>query len=314
MSFVRTVRGDVDTSDLGFCYAHEHLIIDGPYVNAKFPEFVLDSVELAVQELHGVYDAGVRAMVDSMPTDAGRDARKLAELSWETGIHIVGPTGLHLSIYYEPGHWSETIDDEALTKRFVTEIEEGMVDGGVQTGVRAGVIKVAGGHTKLSEYEQRNFRAAGRAQAQTGSPILTHTEQGTAALEQVGILTSSGATTDHIVLSHLDRNPDVGYHREVLSTGVGLEFDSAFRWGDRQNQTLNLIHQLFPDFPDQIVLGMDAARRSYWKVYGGKPGMAFLATEFRKTLLDVGLSETDLERIFIRNPSQYYSFKRNQDV
>jgi 5-phospho-D-xylono-1,4-lactonase len=309
MSFVRTVLGDIPAGELGFCYAHEHIIIDGPFVKEKYPEFKLDSVNLAANELAEAYSAGVRAMVDAMPIDAGRDAAKLAEVSRRTGIHIVCPTGLHLALYYEPDHWSAKIDLDALTDRFVSEIEDGVVDGVGPTAFRAGVIKVASGLNTLGANERRNLQAAARAQAKTGCPILTHTEQGTAALEQVETLRENGADVGHVVLSHLDRTGDVGYHREVLSTGVALEYDSAFRWGEGVNQTLELILQLLPEFPNQVVLGMDAARRSYWKAYGGKPGLTYLARHFTQTLREHGLSQADLDRIFVANPANYYSFK-----
>jgi hypothetical protein len=32
------------------------------------------------------------------------------------------------------------------------------------------------------------------------------------------------------------------------------------------------------------MLGMDAARRSYWKSYGGAPGLSFLLTDFRRQM------------------------------
>lgn len=51
MSFVRTVLGDVQSNDLGVCYAHEHLIIDPSLPTRQDPDFLLDSVEIAVAEL-----------------------------------------------------------------------------------------------------------------------------------------------------------------------------------------------------------------------------------------------------------------------
>ena len=61
-------------------------------------------------------------------------------------------------------------------------------------------------------------------------------------------------------------------------------------------------------FGRQIVLGMDAARRKYWKAYGGKPGMAFLLREFVPRLRDAGLDEADVRAILVENPASCYSF------
>jgi len=62
------------------------------------------------------------------------------------------------------------------------------------------------------------------------------------------------------------------------------------------------------EFPNQLMLGMDAARRTYWKHHGGSPGMSFLLTTFTETMKAAGLTENDLHRIFVTNPAQAYSF------
>ena len=81
MSFVRTVLGDIAAADLGVTYAHEHLVIDGGRPVQLFPDFRLDSVEEAVAELAPARALGLRAVVDAMPADCGRNAAKLAEIS-----------------------------------------------------------------------------------------------------------------------------------------------------------------------------------------------------------------------------------------
>jgi len=108
------------------------------------------------------------------------------------------------------------------------------------------------------------------------------------------------------VLSHTDRKPDLSYHLEVLSTGVFLEYDSAFRWPQNEsNPTLSLVVSLFAHGKGgQVMLGMDAARRGYWTHYGGHPGLSWLLTSFRKMLLTGGLQPADLETIFIENPAR----------
>jgi phosphotriesterase-related protein len=178
----------------------------------------------------------------------------------------------------------------------------------VRTGIKAGVIKVAGSRFRLSDLERRNFYAAGRAQQATGCPILTHTEQGTAALEQIRILKDAGADLSHVVLSHLDRNSDIEYQREVLGTGVRLEYDSAFRWKGEPNWTFDHLLNLSPEFPESFVLGMDAAKNAYWESFGGHPGLGFLVEEFAPRLLRGGLSQELIDRIFVHNPANAYSF------
>lgn len=304
MSFIQTVLGEVDPASLGIVYAHEHLIIDGPFVNEAFPEFRLHSVDKAVVEMSELRKLGVSLMIDSMPMDAGRDVRKLAEASRRSGVQVVAPTGLHLSMYYPEAFGYDTLSETELINRMVGEIEEGVES----LPVKAGVIKVAGSRDRLTGSERRNFRAAARTQVATGCPILTHTEAGTAAIEQIEILAENGADLSHVVLSHLDRNPDLDYHRSVLQSGVRLEYDSAFRWKGDQNPTLDLILALAPEFPDSLMLGMDAARSAYWRSYGGTPGLAYLVECFAPRLLEAGLSKLHLHKLLSENPLRTYTF------
>lgn len=307
MNFLRTVLGDIAPQDLGACYAHEHLIIDASFATDQNPDFLLDSVENGIAELKELKAIGVGACVDSMPCDCGRNVEKLAEISRQSGVHIIGPTGLHLAKYYSPEQQKdlENGDDDTLSWRFAKEIEQGIDN----TSLRAGIIKVAA----LKHWDDRTqliFRAAAMAQIETGAPILTHTEEGQLALEQTEFLQKHGADLNHVVLSHLDRNPDSNYHREVLKTGVTIEYDSHFRWKDSSpNPTLELLKQLLPEFPDQIVLGMDAARRSYWKSYGGGPGLAYLYRDFKNQIVEAGISEELIHKVFVTTPARVFSFK-----
>ena len=87
--------------------------------------------------------------------------------------------------------------------------------------------------------DRRVFEAAAEAHRRTGVPILTHCEHGTGALEQIRVLRDHGVAARHIVLSHVDRVVDRGYHRELLGTGAYGEYDGSFRWQDDEpNGTL----------------------------------------------------------------------------
>lgn len=323
MGFIRTVTGDIDSADLGVCYAHEHIIIDPSFTTFCNPDFLLDSVELACADIEEFRQLGGKSMVDSMPCGGGRNARKLAEISRRTGVNIVCPTGLHLPKYYPPGHWGERFSAEELAELFIAEIEDGIdandycgpfID---RTEHKAGVIKVATSGDRPTDRERRVIEAAVIAQKTTGAPILTHTEQGTGALEQVRLFQDFGASLPHVVISHTDRKPDAAYHREILASGVVLEYDSAFRWPkEKGNPTFELVLAMFAaGFGGQIVLGMDAARRKYWHAYGGSPGVAYLLRDFVPQLRSAGLTETDIESIFIRNPAGCYAFRpRQKDI
>src|SRR5438034_11502389 len=95
VSFVRTVLGDIDPSELGVTYAHEHLVIDRGRPVLMEPDFDLSDIDAMTTEVDAAAALGLRAVVDAMPCGAGRNAGKLAELSRRTGVHVIAPTGLH---------------------------------------------------------------------------------------------------------------------------------------------------------------------------------------------------------------------------
>jgi 5-phospho-D-xylono-1,4-lactonase len=310
MSFVRTVLGDVRADDLKRCGAHEHIIIDAAYIAEKQPDFLLDDIEAASVDLGEFRDADGGWVIDTMPTGAGRRARKLAAASQQSGVHIVCPTGLHLPLYYPPDYPMLSMDQEELAEVFVKEIDEAVCDDAVPLPYRAGVIKVAGSYGKLTPHQRQAFAAAGEASRRTGCPIITHTEQGTAGEEQVSLLLESGAHPTQVVLSHTDRLPDPAYHRCLLSSGVTLEYDHHFRTylKDGSCPTADLIAALIPEFPDQIVVGMDLARRGYWHGHGGKPGLVWLLTVLPTLLKERGVSDDVVERILTHNPRRAFTF------
>ena len=311
MSVVRTVLGDIPPTELGITYAHEHLVIDGGRAVELEPEFLLNDVDRLTDELRGAAGHGLRSAVDAMPADAGRNATLLAELSRRSGVQIVAPTGLHHDRYYGPSHWSARIGEDELAELFVADIDEGIdandYSGPVvaRTEHRAGIIKVAGSEGGPSARDARIFRAAAIAHQRTGAPILTHCEHGTGGLEQVRLLADHGVHAERVILSHVDKVVDRGYHRELLASGATVAYDQTFRWGDAPNGTLTLLEQMAEDgFADGIVLGMDAARSRYYRAYGGSPGLDYLLTGFTDLMEERGLDRRFRQRLFIDTPAR----------
>jgi phosphotriesterase-related protein len=315
MTFVRTILGDVDPSALGVTYCHEHLVIDGGRPVLLEPEFDLGDVDAMASEVADAATLGLRTVVDAMPCDAGRNAAKLAEISRRTGVNVVAPTGLHHDRYYGPAHWSHRVTADELAELFVRDVTDGIdandYSGPVvrRTPHRAGVVKVAGSDGGPSDRDRRVFEAAAATHRRTGAPILTHCEHGTGALEQARLLEDLGVDLRHVALSHVDKVVDRGYHRELLATGVSAEYDGSFRWGDEPNGTLRLLTWMAEDgLDDRIVLGMDAARRRYYRVHGGSPGLTWLLDGFTAEMADAGLDETFRRRVFVENPARIFCF------
>jgi 5-phospho-D-xylono-1,4-lactonase len=215
-----------------------------------------------------------------------------------------------LPIYYPSDHPMLSMDREELTELFVNEIAEAVRSEADPLPYRAGVVKIAGSLGKLTPHQREAFAAAAETSRRIGCPIITHTEQGTAGEEQVRLLLDGGARATQVVLSHTDRLPDILYHRAMLSTGVTLEYDHHFRTylKDGTCPTADLVARLAPDFPDQIVVGMDMARRSYWHGHSGRPGLVWLLTALPELLRERGVQDDLIERILTHNPARAFAF------
>jgi 5-phospho-D-xylono-1,4-lactonase len=314
MSFARTVLGDIEPAAMGLTYSHEHIVIDEGFSTIKNPDFILNDTKLISDELKEFYKNGGRTVVDTMPAAAGRNVLKLAEVSRISGINIIAPTGIHLEIYYPPNHWRYHLTADDLTDLFVKDITEGIDEYDYSSPVvkrtiyKAGLIKLATGDETFTAHQQKIFEAVVSAHRITGAPILTHTNSGKQAIEQVELFLKLGADINHIVLSHVDKRKDLGFHRELMQTGVYAEYDSHFRWKSKSdNWTYNLLEKLLPDYSDRIVAGMDMARNTYWKSYGGQPGLIYLLTDFKDELKKRGVGNY-YEKIFFSNPQKLFTF------
>ena len=297
---VRTVLGDIDPDTLGATYMHEHFIIDNPMVEEQLPEIHLPSVDEAVAELLQCRAAGMSAAVDAMPGAAGRDVGRLAQASERSGVHLIASTGLHTTRYYPDLDLATAISAESLADLFTAEIEEGAD----RTEHRAGIIKVAT-MGDISERDRRLFTAASETHARTGAPILTHCEAGLGGVEQVELLVDLGVAPERAALSHTDKVLDLGYHRDLLGTGVNLVYDQALRQPSQDEESTSWLVAKMVDagYVDQIMHGTDGARRSMWATLGGSPGLEWLLTAF-PAALDDELRAT----MFVANPAKFLSF------
>lgn len=303
---VRTVLGDVPATDLGVCYAHEHLVIDGGVPKIINPEISLQDEAAAVTELGDCAQAGVGAVVDAMPADAGRNVVKLAAISRATGVHLVVATGLHHARYYGERHWGEVLDPEELADLFAADITDGVdaLDYGGpivrRTPHRAGIVKVAGSADGLSERDRRVFAAAALTAGRTGVPVLTHCEGGEGGVEQVEVLAGHGVEPGRIVLSHTDKVADLGYHRALLATGACVVYDQGIRTPDGTERLVRAAVEA--GHADQVLLGTDGARRSLWRVLGGRPGLAALRTDLGARL--AAALGPEAHRLWVANPAR----------
>jgi predicted metal-dependent phosphotriesterase family hydrolase len=304
MSFIRTVRGDIDPADFGMCYPHEHILCTPP-ANVTDRDLTMDSEAAAIQELTWFQAAGGRSLVEMTPVDYGRTAAGLKRVSEQSGVHIVCVTGHHKEAF--SAKWVQDRSIAELADRFSRDVTEG-VDG---TSIKAGAIKAASSLNQITANEEKVFRAAARAHQATGAPISTHTEAGTLALEQIDLLRAAGVDPAHVIIGHLDRKLEWEYHLQIARTGVYLGYDQISKEKyEPDSQRVEFILRLVKEgFGKQILLGGDLARKSYWPSYntGGGPGLTYILWRFVPWLRSEGLGEDAINDLLVHNPARALS-------
>jgi phosphotriesterase-related protein len=230
MSDINTVLGPISPWKLGLTLAHEHIsagyagwecdALSRPYDREKI-------INVCVKMVETVKQYGVKSMVDATPIDLGRDVDVMKGVSENLGVNIICSTGMYTE---DMGKWayykqrSRTRVGDPVAELYDTYLQE-ITKGIGTTGVKAGVIKVATGHSKISDCDLASLKAAARAQKETGVPVITHTEAGTMGPEQVDVLISEGANPKKIMCGHMCGNGSIEYQLAVLGKGVNISFD-----------------------------------------------------------------------------------------
>jgi phosphotriesterase-related protein len=194
------------------------------------------------------------------------------------------------------------MDAEDLAQVFVREIQVGMEG----TEFKAGQLKVVSSGHVIKDRDRRLFEAVAIAQQITGAPIISHCEHGTGAIEQIELFNALRIPINKVTLSHTDKENDLGYHKEILASGINVEYDQSLRQSDQDAPPSALLMKAMIDegFIDQIMLGTDGARRSLWSSLGGSPGLAWLYSGWSKKLMEFGLNQAQLDTVFIHNPAR----------
>ncbi|MHB8342385.1 MAG: phosphotriesterase family protein [Mycobacteriales bacterium] len=314
---IRTVLGDIEPAQLGACHAHDHVLIGDGVGARQNPNLLIDDVERAVAEVELFAAAGGGALVDAMPLDSGRDPIGLVEVSRRTGVHIVATTGFHTAGYYVRDHWLLTIPMEQLVDLVCAEVTVGLdrysYSGPVidRMAARAGLVKAATGADGLDGRARRLLDLAAEVHLRTGAPVLTHTEHGQLALEQLDRLLGRGVPPEAVLISHVDRRHDTGFHAELAQCGAYLVYDGPSRTKYHQPElVIKLIDVTCQAGGAQrILLGLDLALRSYRRSYGGGPGLGYLLESFLPLLVQAGFEARLVDGFVVANPARALSLR-----
>jgi phosphotriesterase-related protein len=187
------------------------------------------------------------------------------------------------------------IEAPALAANFIREIRVGIGD----TGIKAGLIKVASGRAPMDDYARRALTAGGMAQAETGVGVITHTDAGMLGLEQVAMLVGAGADPTRIVIGHND-TADLAYLKAILDTGATLGIDrlnnDQFLPEPLRIAALRALLDL--GYENQIVLSQDcvAGLAHYER------GYRHVTDHVLPALREAGVSEAAIEQMMVHNP------------
>lgn len=225
---ISTVTGTVRSDQLGRVLAHEHVMIGygGWESDTLRPgPSRAEAQAVAIDRIAEIRGHGVSTMIDPCPNDLGRDVTLMAEISARTGFPIICATGLYKEDQGGAPYWkfraSMGAAVESIAELYIRELTVGIGN----TGIRAGIIKVATGHGQVSGYEKMLLEAAAIASKETGAPITSHTEAGTCGDEQQAFLVSKGVAPHKIIIGHSCGSADFDYHMRIVRGGSYLGFD-----------------------------------------------------------------------------------------
>jgi phosphotriesterase-related protein len=311
-TLVPTLKGSVSCQKLGMTLIHEHVIY-----GTTPPEKRTETIEFAAKLLNDAARVGIDTIVDLSPY---RDIRLCQEIAQHTPVNIILSTGFYL--YSRTPKLLRGMSEQQMEKHMSREVTEG-VEG---TKIRAGILKVSGEKSPLTDWEKAAFRAAARVQKATRTPIGTHAIF--EPREQFDVLTKSGADPNRIFLSHTEaefgwKGKNVKQMAEyLLSIGreggsmlfnnFGFEFDTP--WPD----LVYLIRYLCDKgYSNRVLISIDCN----WEWKNGrivfeaaeahpetaKRTYSYMITDAVPALLEAGFSAKEIHIFLVDNPRRFFS-------
>lgn len=300
MKYARTVLGDIPANAMGFTYPHEHLhAVPPPWQSDR--DLELSDYEKSVCELLKFKNVGGNTLVEASTLDYGRDINILRKMATETGVNIIATTGFNKHIYYPAWVFEKSVEE--ISEMLANDVMIG-ADGGEG---KAGFIKIGAFYNMIHPLEEKTMIAAAIAQKKCSAPIWGHTEAGTMGMEILDILEKQNVDLTTVALGHLDRNADEYYFLKLADRGIYVQFDGPGKVKYYPDSVrVSLIKSLINHgHINQILISGDMGRASYLHAYGGGPGFEFIKTKFILRLKDEGISQKEIDTIFIENPKKW---------
>jgi phosphotriesterase-related protein len=319
---VETVRGPVDTAELGQVLMHEHVFVLNADVQQNYPAEWGDEdqrVADAVAKLKDLATRGVRTIVDPTVIGLGRYIPRIQRIAEQVDLNIVVATGCYtyndvpFFFHYRGPALNEAMGTEVpdpMVDMFVQDIQEGIAG----TGVKAAFLKCAIDHQGMTRGVERVMRAVAKTHRQTGAPITVHTHptsrQGLAVQE---VFEDEGVDPSRVVLGHSGDTTDADHLSELAEAGFLLGMD---RFGINLDTTFEaradiVVEMCRRGFAGQMVLSQDASCYIDWLA----PGVMDLLPQWHYTHIhdDVlpylrghGVTDEQIETMLVANPRRYF--------
>lgn len=316
MAQLATVRGQVDTAELGQTLMHEHIFVLGADMQNNYPEewgSEEERVADAIAKLSGLADLGVRTIVDPTVVGLGRYLPRIQRIAEQVDLNIVVATGVYTygdAPFYFRYRGLDRGQPDPMVAMFVRDIAHGIA----RTGVRAGLLKCAIEDQGMSAGVERVLRAVAAAHRETGTPIMVHTHPRTRqGLAVAGVLDELGVDPRRVLLAHSGDSSDADHLQDLASRGFLLGMD---RFGVNLQMSFEaradiVIEMCRRGFAEQMVLSQDASCYIDWI----DPAMMALLPQwhYRHIHTDVlpylrahGVSEEQIQTMLVSVPRWYF--------
>ena len=311
MATINTLRGALDTGELGRTLIHEHIGIRSPGIAENWPELWDEAacVQTAEEKLTALAQRGVGTVVDLSTADLGRDIGYLQKVAEVTSINVVLCTGIY---WLRSMYWRGRPQEE-LTRVFVKDITEGIAG----TEIKAGIIKLAsdvqGGG--VDSYNEKCLRAGARAHRETGVPIATHNGPPTLGAEQQRVFTEEGCDLNRIVIGHVGDTDDTDYLKSLMDAGsyIGMDrfgLDVILSFEKRVGTVASLCKD---GYAERILLAHDASCCLDWipdmnVVQEQSPNWHFnhIPDDVIPALQEQGVTDAQIETMLVGNPKTLF--------
>jgi phosphotriesterase-related protein len=318
-----TVRGAIDTADLGVTLMHEHVFLLSPEISANYPEAWGDGAKReadAIVRLNELKSRGVDSIVDLTVIGLGRYIPRIARVAAATEINIIVATGVYTYSdvplpFSLRGPGTLTDGPEIMTDMFVRDITDGIAD----TGVKAAILKCATDEQGVTPGVERVLRAVAQAHRQTGAPISTHTHAASRrGLEQQRIFAEEGVDLSRVVIGHSGDSTDIGYLEELIDNGsyIGMDrfgLDTHATTEQRVNTVVTMCER---GHADKMVLSHDAHCFFDWMpeeelVKAVLPNWHYLhiSDDVLPALKERGVTDEQITTMMVDNPRKIFSAK-----